>query len=155
LQAFVVHEHLNHYYKPNPNSRLHVLFKPKHNVTNSVTYLGCKAFSVCHFWTSSGCYFLYYLCIWPYSKFYYFSKKLGFWGFTTFSQLATQQTIHHLYIFWVLFNYLLQFLLESLKVMSRGLYVSEFIFMTLVILWNIWSSFCSWYQNLRFYNFNQ
>jgi hypothetical protein len=53
-------------------------------------------------------------------------KNLVLLGFPTVSPLATQQPIHHLYIFWVLFNYLLQVLPESLKDMSWGLYGSEF-----------------------------
>jgi len=40
--------------------------------------------------------FLDYLCIWPYSKCYYFANNLVLLGFPTFCQLATQQPIHHL-----------------------------------------------------------
>jgi len=64
-------------------------------------------------------------------------QKKKTWCFWTVSQLATQQPIHHLYIFWALFNYLPQFLPYFLKGMSWGLYGSEFKFMTFVILLNI------------------
>jgi hypothetical protein len=106
----MVHEHPKNYYKPNPNSRRHVLFKSKPTVTNFVTYLGCNAFSVCHFWASSGCCFFFILPLnLALFKILLFCKTLRVLGFPTVSQLAIQQPIHHLYIFWVLFNYIVQF----------------------------------------------